>query len=158
MNQNISYSNQTNQQLIAANPELHFCFKCNWEGRGTPADCPQCGSVLFSQQNVRRRGVVLIGLGLFLSIFMLAISAAVTTLLMNAADEPRYGDRLENEGHMFVLVFLIFGSVIMIGVSAVAMGLWQYVYGRRNMILLKLFFTLIGITFAVAGIFSALAN
>lgn len=52
---------------------------------------------------------------------------------------------------MLVGVYIIFGGVIAIGLTAILNGFWQIVFGRRNMILLWLFLTLIFLTFVAGG-------
>ena len=153
MNQNALYPNQA-----AATPQMHFCFKCRWEGRINQTVCPRCGKPLFSEKNIRVRGVVLTFLGLFLSGFMSAIAFFATTMLMEAAKNPKSGAKFNGDEHMLIMIYLIFAGVIAIGITAIAAGLWQIIFGRRNMFLIWIFLALIGLTFLVAGIFRAYAD
>ena len=154
MNQNVLYSNQ----LAAAAPQMHFCFKCRWEGRVSQTVCPRCGKPLFSEKNVRVRGVILTFLGLFLSGFMSAIAFFVTAMLMEAAKNPKTPVKFNGDEHMLIMIYLIFAGVIAMGVTMILAGLWQIIFGRRNMFLIWIFLTLIGLTFAVGGVFRALAD
>src|SRR5215204_7615887 len=106
MNQNVLYP----KQMAAAQPQIHFCFKCRWEGRTTMPICPRCGRGLFSQNNVRWRGLALTVLGLFLSGFMSVIAIFVTGFLVEAAKNPKSGARFNGEEHMLILVCLIFAG------------------------------------------------
>ncbi|HVE58414.1 MAG TPA: hypothetical protein VNB22_16395 [Pyrinomonadaceae bacterium] len=153
MNQNVLYSNQP-----AAAPQLHFCFKCRWEGRVSQTVCPRCGKRLFSQKNVRVRGVILTFLGLFLSGFMSAIAFFVTAMLVEAAKNPKTGAKFNGDEHMLLMVYLIFAGVIAMGVTIILAGLWQIIFGRRNMFLIWIFFALIGLTFLVGSIFRSYAD
>lgn len=154
MNQNVFYPNQP----AAKPPELHFCFKCRWEGRISQTVCPRCGKRLFSQKNVRGRGVLLTFLGLFLSGFMSAIAFFVTAMLIQASKNPKTEVKFNGDEHMFIMIYLIFAGVIAMGVTMILAGIWQIIFGRRNMILIWIFFALIFLTFFVGGIFRAFAD
>src|SRR5689334_5440069 len=108
MNQNAFYPNQTPVAPVAAPAEMHFCFKCRWEGRTMPGICPRCGRRLFSQTNVRVRGVAMTILGLFLSGFMGTIAFFVTTLLISAAKDPKTSAKFNGDEQMLVLIYMIF--------------------------------------------------
>jgi MFS family permease len=153
MNQNVLYSNQT-----AIQPQMHFCFKCRWEGRISQAVCPRCGKPLFSEKNIRVRGVILTVLGLFLSGFMSAIAFFVTAMLLEASKNPKTGAKFNGDEHILIMIYLIFAGVIAMGVTITLAGIWQIIFGRRNMFLIWIFLALIGLTFAVGGIFRALAE
>ena len=154
MNQNVLYPNQT----AAPQPQMHFCFKCRWEGRTFQKLCPRCGKGLFSQTNVRARGVVMTFIGLFLSGFMSVIAFFVTVFLMEAAKNPKTGAKFNGDATMLVLTYLIFGAVIAMGITAFIAGLGQIIFGRRNMFLIWIFFALIFLTFFVGTVFRALAE
>jgi MFS family permease len=145
MNQNISQV------------QLRSCFKCRFEGNTAQAVCPRCGRRLFTATNIRWRGALMIFIGLFLSGFMSVIAVLATGLLMQAAKNPNTSSKLNEETHMLVFVYLIFGGVIAIGLAATVAGLWMAIFGRRNVVLIWIFFALIILTFFVGGIFQALA-
>ena len=153
MNQSVLYQDQR-----AAPPQLQFCFKCRWEGRTIMTICPRCRRGLFSQTNVRWRGVALTILGLFLSGLMSVIAVFVALLVAAAAKDPRNGANFNGKEPLLVLGCLIFAGVIGIGVAMILAGLWQIIFGRRNMVLIWIFFALIFLTFFVGSIFRALAE
>ena len=155
MNQNVLYSNQ---RAVTAQPELHFCFKCRWEGRTGLKNCPQCGRILFSQTNVRWRGVALIFVGLFLSGLMSVVTFFVTALLLAAKQDPRNGAKFNGDEHLLLMMYVIFGALIGSGLTAIVGGLWQAVFGRRNMFLIWGFFAFVFIAFFVGGLFRGLAG
>src|SRR6187549_789103 len=125
MIQNVLYPNQT----AAPQPQMYFCFKCRWEGRTFQKICPRCGKSLFSQTNVRIRGVMLAFIGLFLSGFMSVIAFFGTVFLMEAAKNPKTGAKFNGDESMLVLTYLIFGGVIAMGITAFIAGLWQIIFG-----------------------------
>jgi len=133
MDPNLHFPNQT---AIAAQPQMQSCFKCRWEGRTFLTACPRCGKGLFSQTNVRWRGVALIILGLFLSGLMSAVTIFVTVFLMTAAKDPRSNAQFRGSESMLLLIYLVFGALIAGGVTAAIGGVWQAVFGRRNMFLM----------------------
>ncbi|HEY8562188.1 MAG TPA: hypothetical protein VIL74_17570 [Pyrinomonadaceae bacterium] len=153
MNQSVFRQNYT-----AAHLPLQFCFKCRWEGRTEIPACPRCGRGLFSQTNVRWRGVALVFLGLFLSGLMSGVAIFVTLMLAAAAEDPRNRVNLNGAEHLLILGYLIFAGFIGIGVTMIAAGLWQIIFGRRNMVLIWVFFALIFITFFIGSVFRGLAE
>ncbi|MEP6902490.1 MAG: hypothetical protein ABJA66_12115, partial [Actinomycetota bacterium] len=108
--------------------------------------------------NIRVRGVVMTVLGLFLSGFMSVIAVFVTGLLMTAAQKPETNARLNQEPHLFMLVYLIFGGVIAMGLVVTIAGIWQIIFGRRNMILIWIFIALIIATIFAGAVFRGMAN
>ncbi|HEY0458576.1 MAG TPA: hypothetical protein VGC97_05440 [Pyrinomonadaceae bacterium] len=152
MNQNVLYPNQ----LPA--PQIHFCFKCRWEGRTVSKACPRCGRHLFSQRNVRIRGVALAFLGLFLSGFMSAITFFVTALLASAAKDPKNGAKFNGDAHMLLMIYIIFGALIAGGLTAAIGGAWQAIFGRRNMVLMWICFALLLVALFVGGAFRGLTE
>lgn len=89
---------------------------------------------------------------------MSVIAFFVTGLLMEAAKNPKTAVKFNGDEHMLIMIYLIFAGVIAMGVTIILAGLWQIIFGRRNMYLIWIFFSLIGLTFLVGGIFRAYAN
>jgi MFS family permease len=155
MNQNVSYPNQT-----PARSGLYFCLKCDWENRGELPACPKCGAILYSQENIRKRGSVMVGLGFFLIIFMGALAAFVTKAIKDEADRPRewWQDdpgRADNAAYMLMAVYVIFGCMIASGFTAVVAGILQFLNGRRYMFLFWIFIGLFCSSFLLGGLFQA---
>ena len=134
-------------------PQIRSCFKCRYEAVTAQFSCPRCGKRLYTMSNIRWRGVLLVVIGLFLTAFMSAIAVFVTGLLIQGAQNPETSRKLNEQTALLVAVYFIFGGVIAIGLTAVLTGFWQIIFGRRNMILLWLFLTLIFLTFVVGSIF-----
>jgi hypothetical protein len=155
MNQNLLYPIRT---AAPAQPQLHFCFKCRWEARTVLKACPRCGKGLFSQTNVRVRGVLLTFLGLFLSGFMSVIAFFVTAFLIEASKNPKNSASFNGTEEMLGLTYLIFAGVIGMGVTMILAGLWQIIFGRRNMVLIWIFFALIAATYVAGSVFRGLAE
>ena len=139
----IMNANAISIEQTAARPQYHVCFKCHFETESSGGACPRCGKPLYSEKNIRTRGWVLIGCGLFLAGFMSAITLFVTGLIYNSTNDAAMRAKLESEMHLFVLMYLVFGGVIAAGLTALAMGVWQIVFGRRNRLLVWLFMALV---------------
>lgn len=153
MNQNIYRINQNSPP-----PEFRSCFKCRFEGSIAQAVCPQCGKRLFTATNVRWRGFFLLLIGLFLSGFMAAVAFFVSLLLMNAVNDPGSASRINGESSMLMMIYGIFGLVIVMGLTSMLMGIWQMIFGKRNRFLIWIFFALIILTLFAGGIFRILAE
>ncbi len=153
MNQNIYRMNQNFPQ-----PEFRSCFKCRFEGNIAQDICPQCGKRLFTATNVRWRGFFLALIGLFLSGFMAAVAFFVSTLLMGAMNNPDSARKINNESSMLLMIYGIFGLVILMGMTSILMGIWQMVFGKRNRFLIWIFFALIFLTLFVGAVFRFFAE
>ena len=154
MNQNVTYLNQT----TAAALQYHCCFKCHYEAETTAGGCPRCGKPLYSARNIRTRGLVLVACGLFLTGLMSIVTVFVTGLLMKAADSPDSSARISDEAHIFFMIYLVFGGVIAAGLTALAMGMWQIAFGRRNRFLVWLFMGLVTVTLTIGSLFQFLSR
>jgi hypothetical protein len=153
MNQSVLYRNQ----LAAGQPSMHYCFKCRWEGRTVLTGCPRCGSFLFSQTNVRWRGVALVFLGLLMSGLMAAVTVFVTVFMMSTARDPRNNADFRGKELLFLLMYVVFGALIASGLTTAVGGVWQVIFGRRNMFLMWICGALLAIAFIVGSVFQGLA-
>lgn len=139
-----------NNEII--HPQIRSCFKCRYEAVTAEFSCPRCGKPLFTATNIRWRGVLLVVVGLFLTAFMSSIAVFVGGLLIQSAQHPETSRKLNEEMPFLIMMYVIFGGVIATGLTSILNGFWQIVFGRRNMILVWLFLTLIFLTFAVGGV------
>ena len=155
MNQSVLYPHQAN--VAAHQPQMHFCFKCRWEGRTVLTGCPRCGRFLFSQRNVRWRGVGLVFIGLFISGLMSAVTVFVTIFMMAAAKDPRNNAELRGNELIFLLMYIVFGALIAGGLTATVGGAWQAIFGRRNMFLMWICAAFLFIAFFLGSLFRGLA-
>jgi hypothetical protein len=85
---------------------------------------------------IRRRGWLLIGIGVFLIGTMTATIAAVAYVIVQS-DQPGATNRFEGGPVIATLVFGILGLVWIIGLASLENGIWLLRYGRRNLPLVK---------------------
>jgi hypothetical protein len=160
MNQNYLQFNQNAaalpRNIVAA--QRRSCFKCRWEGDTAQIICPKCGKRLFTRTNIRVRGAVLIAVGLFLSGLMSAIAIAVTALIAQAVKQPNANFRLQEEPHLFVLMYVVFAGVIAAGAAATLNGIWMLIFGRRNMFLFYIFIALLVVAYVAGSFFTRFSN
>jgi membrane protease YdiL (CAAX protease family) len=103
-------------------------------------------------QGIRRRGFVLVFLGLLLVVMMGIITVLVAPIMLSAGASPgRAGFTGTQEQALLILG--LFGLVIVFGVAAIGAGLWQIATGRRSIwvviVILALAFLLIVVGSAV---------
>ncbi len=142
----------------AVQPEFRSCFKCRFEGNIESAVCPRCGKRLFTATNVRWRGFFLVLIGLFLTGLMGTIAVFVYGLLMGAMNNPDSARKINDQTPMLLFIYGIFGLVIVIGITSMLMGIWQIIFGKRNRVLIWIFFGLIILTVFVGAIFRGWSN
>jgi hypothetical protein len=93
-------------------------------------------------QAVRRRGWVVIFLGLLLAGVMGIITYNVAPTMLSGSASA--GARFTGTPQQAVLILALFGLVIAVGLACVGGGLWQIATGRRN---IWIFVLTLGLTF-----------
>lgn len=142
---------QLNQPAAPAEPRQ--CFKCNYQTVSNAARCPRCHSSKFlNERAVRIRGGVLVGVGLFLVVLMGGIAVFVGMLLFSVANDPANAKKLINESGALLGVAALFAGVIAFGINSIVSGLWMWVFGRRNRVLVWVMWALLALIIA-AGVF-----
>lgn len=112
--------------------EARVCYKCDHETREAGDHCPRCGHKrLLTRTAVRALGGVLLGLGLFLVVFMGAIAVIVAGIIARSND-PGATTRFEGGTKEVAVIFGLFGLVIAFGATGAVAGALQLARGRRS--------------------------
>lgn len=124
------------------------CSKCSFTASDIVTRCPECGSWMRRAQGIRRRGWVLILLGLVLVGMMGTITLILAPTMLSGGTAA--GARFTGTPEQAILILGLFGIVIVFGLTCIASGIWQIVTGRRNIWIVVL---ILGLTFLliVAG-------
>ena len=133
--------------LLVVNPAMasidhKTCFKCSYEADTAETRCPRCGKAFKSSTNLRVRGGILVFVGAFLILFMGAIASFVGYLVAKGGMPGRVS-RFTGTRNDLILIFGVFGFVILFGFVSLANGVWQLIYGRRNQPLTWAMFALV---------------
>lgn len=133
----------------AATPEgaLRICYKCDFETHEAGVRCPRCGNKrVLTPTAIRVLGGVLLGIGLFLVLFMGAITVIVAGIVAHSND-PGATSRFEGGTKELAIIFGLFGLVIAFGATSAVAGALQLARGRRSKamvrVILGLFIALI---------------
>ena len=108
---------------------------------------PQKG--MKSPAALRALGVVQIVLGGLLMGGMAVLSWVMYGVIQNSND-PRATKRFTGSESDMAFMFAIFGLVFFIGLTSLVAGLWQVIFGQRNLILVWIMLAL-GAIFFIAG-------
>ena len=108
---------------------LRSCSKCTYIANDDVARCPECGSWIRKAQGIRRRGWLMMVLGVFLVVLMGAITILLAPSML-AAGSP--GTAFSGTPEQAILFLGLFGVIIVFGFTSIASGIWQIVTGRRN--------------------------
>lgn len=111
------------------------CFKCGFETQANYNKCPRCGRGLKTRGEIRLLGFLLATLGGILVVGMSAITLIVIGLIQQSG-KPGTTARFTGTETEMLMMFGIFGAVLIFGFGALAAGLWQLIFARRNMFLL----------------------
>jgi MFS family permease len=133
------------------------CYKCHFETETAERLCPRCRKKLWTRTETRGMGAVLAVLGTFLVVMMSAIIIFMLGLV-NQSAKPGTGARFTGTKDEMYMAFGILGFVLLFGFTSLVAGLWQLIFGRRNMILIYVILGL-GAIFLIGGtIFRAVAG
>lgn len=125
------------------------CFKCKYEGQTAEKLCPRCRKRLHTATEIRTLGGVLAALGAFLIVVMGAITVWSVGMISNSG-KPGATSKFTGTKDQMYLMFGIFGFVLLFGFTSLVAGLWQLLFGRRNMMLIYIILGL-GVIFLVGG-------
>lgn len=133
--------------------------ECGACGGSTPTwsdVCAGCGLVLQSARRLRTAGVVYLVLGSFLSIvgtYLMLVITGVTSYLFDPPPNVRISGGIWGA----LLVYGGVSFVILVGVVVTLMGVWQILYGRRNLKLVRVIIVCY-IIFWIAGLLLQIFN
>jgi uncharacterized paraquat-inducible protein A len=136
-------------------PELKECFKCKFNEVTPATRCPRCGRKLHNARDIRIRGGVLVGVGLFLVAFMVVIAVGVAMLLAGAMKNPTSARKINGEAGMLLAVYVLFGIVIVFGLHSIVIGVWQIIAGRRSRVLIWIMWVLLFLMLGFGGFLRA---
>lgn len=114
-------------------PEESECFKCGFRGKVDRNIC-RCGKRLYTESNIRMRGVGLILVGFFLTVVTIAIGVGILFFLGSVRDQDSVR-RINDSVPFLIGVYVFFATIIAYGANAVLAGIWQMATGRRNKLL-----------------------
>jgi len=107
---------------------------------------PQKG--IKSPATLRALGVVLVVLGGALMAGMAVLSWVMYGVIQSSSD-PRASTRFTGSESDMMFMFGIFALVFFIGLTSFVAGLWQVIFGKRNLILVWIMLGLGGIFFLI---------
>ena len=121
---------------------------CGISVDGNIKKCPECGWAMRSPRNIRVRGWVLIGLGLFLVLFMGAIAWSIVPSMLAAGKEVD-GMTYTGTPEQTELFLAIFGMVILFGLLSFANGIYMVANGRQNRLFTIICLLIAAVLFAI---------
>ena len=122
---------------------------CGVSVEGNFTKCPECGWAMRSPGNIRMRGWVLIGIGLFLVLLMGAIAWNVAPSMLNPGKEMA-GMRFDGTPDQAELFLGIFALVILFGALSLANGIYMVATGRPNRLFTLVGLLIVAILFGIA--------
>ena len=117
---------------------------------GTLTKCPECGWAMRGPSNIRVRGWVLVGLGLFLALFIGAIAWHLLPAMLYPGKEAAGGLTFTGTAEDAEFAWTIFALVILFGLVCIANGLHMVARGRPNRAFTAVTLLIAAILFAIA--------
>lgn len=99
---------------------------------GSLTQCPECGWAMRAPRNIRVRGWVLVGLGLFLVLFMGAIAWSLLPSMLQPGKEMADGSLWTGTEAQTEIALGVFALVILFGLLSLINGVWMIRTGRPN--------------------------
>jgi hypothetical protein len=129
--------------------ELRICYKCDFETREAADRCPRCRHKrMLTTTGIRALGGVLVGIGLFLVLFMGAITVLVAGIVAGSND-PNATTRFDGGTKELVIIFGLFALVIAFGLACVVGGALQLARARRSKVMVRIALGLVVAIFVV---------
>ena len=124
-------------------PELRQCFSCYYEGTTGDSTCPRCRKPkkFLTSSNIRTRGKVLIGVGIFLTLFMGAVAVGVAALLGVAMKNPESARKISDDIGIVIAMYGLFAVLLAFGIQSIVSGSWMAFSGKRNRIIVWVMWT-----------------
>jgi lysylphosphatidylglycerol synthetase-like protein (DUF2156 family) len=130
-------------------PKICHNLDCSFQTHEPLSRCPKCGRPIWTTNEFRVISSVLIFCGLFLSIVgggLIFIFAGV----VSNTDASR-GTTFKGGEAMAIFIFGIFGVILSFGLSVLAAGLWQVIFGRANRRLIYILLTILLVLMLIVG-------
>ena len=105
------------------------CPACGAWADGTVAACPRCGTAMNLKKGSTARGWLLVAIGLFLVLFMGAITIAVAPTLLHPPKDMDGNSISPEQARIFLALF---GMVILFGLLSLVYGIFQITTRRES--------------------------
>jgi len=112
--------------------DLRTCQGCGYQTTDDITQCPHCKRRLMSARQIRRLGWVLLVIGLFLLGLMGTITLYLAPSLLQPERQVLGGSRFTGTAQQGISALMLFGAVMLFGLTACINGLWQIKTGQRN--------------------------
>jgi hypothetical protein len=122
---------------------------CGITVEGSQKKCPKCGWAMRSSRNIRIRGWVLLGCGLFLVLFMGGITWNLLPTLLHPQVAYEKG-RFNGNQDQARMILALFGAVILFGAVGTVNALYMITTGRQSRV-----FVIVTLLLAVAIVAAA---
>ena len=129
-------------------PDHSTCPSCGVWADGAVAACPRCGTSMQLKKAPTTRGWLLIVIGLFLVLFMGAITIAMAPTMLHPGEQID-GSSFTGTSEQARTFFLIFALVILVGLISLAYGIFQVVTRRESVAFIALSLGVAGLLVAV---------
>ena len=116
--------------------DLRTCPGCGYQTTENLTHCPQCQRRLMPARQIRRLGWVLLVIGLFLLALMGTIAFYLAPSLLQPGRQTVGGSRFTGTAQQGMSALMLFGAVMLFGLTTIINGLWQIRTGQRNQWLL----------------------
>jgi len=118
---------------------LSTCVKptCAVTLEGKVATCPKCGGPMRMVAESRARGWVLLIIGLFLVLFMGAITLSLAPMMLQPGKDMD-GGGFSGTADDARMILVLFGVVIAFGVTSASYGAYQLIFRRESKVFIVL--------------------
>ena len=110
---------------------LRPCHFCGHPLEETYRVCTECGRPNRTPKQVRTLGWVLVGLGVFLVVFMAGLSLVIGRIIARSGN-PEPTTRFTGDASQAAIMFGIFGFIALFGLLGIATGASQIRRGKVN--------------------------
>ena len=111
-----------------SNLKHRSCYKCGFQSETAETVCPQCKRPLQTSSSIRIRGFLLVICGVILMGMIGYISLWAIDAVSGTAGQSRFTGTQQEK----LMIFALFGVLMIFGFLSFVTGLFQLIAGRRN--------------------------
>lgn len=139
----VSSDAETDSPQYLNEPKICHNLNCGFQTHEPLRRCPKCGRPVWTTSEFRLISSGLIFCGLFLSV----IGGGLIFLLVRVVSNGTF----KGGEAAAIFIFGIFGVILSFGLSVLAAGLWQVIFGRANRRLIYILLTTLLVLMLIVG-------
>lgn len=143
----VSHETETTSPRYLSAPKICHNPNCSFQTHEPLHHCPKCGRPIWTTNQFRAISAVLIFCGLFFIVFGGGLIYALAPIDNNSSRTRFTGSEARK-----IFILGIIGVILAFGLSVLAAGLWQVIFGRANRRLIYILLSFLLVLLTIVGV------